>query len=224
MDQQWIVAAVAAAIGLGGGWWSVRWLHTRDYRYAEEADLPAVSVTWVMPVAAVTAGVLGLTHGGTRPAYAIVLALASVVLITMAAIDLDVRRLPDRLTKPSIPTFAVLLGLAALIDGALDHWYRALLAGVALGAAYLVLVMIGGGSGMGLGDAKLAPTLGMLLGYLGWDFVLFGTFLGFLSGMVWGIWQAVIGRQGRKTTLAFGPHMVIGALLMLALPVVGAVA
>ena len=47
----------------------------------------------------------------------------------------------------------------------IDAWVRALLAGVTLYAFYLLLVLIGGGAGMGLGDAKLAVSLGMLLGF-----------------------------------------------------------
>ena len=83
---------------------------------------------------------------------------------------------------------------------------------MAVGAFFLALALISP-RGMGLGDVKLAPTLGLALGWLSWGAVAFGVFAGFLLGGLAGL--AAIGLLGltRKSLLPFGPWLVTGALL-----------
>jgi leader peptidase (prepilin peptidase)/N-methyltransferase len=78
--------------------------------------------------------------------------------------------------------------------------------------AYLALALVSP-RGMGLGDVKLAPTLGLALGWLSWGAVAFGVFASFLLGGLAGL--AAIGLLGlnRKSLLPFGPWLVTGALL-----------
>ena len=97
-----------------------------------------------------------------------------------------------------------------------DAARRAVVGAVALGACYLVLALLGGGSGMGLGDVKLAPTLGALLAWAGWDVWLTGTVAAFLLGGAWGVVLLARGR-GRQARMPFGPFMIAGALAALAL-------
>ncbi|HHT8842848.1 TPA: prepilin peptidase, partial [Burkholderia cenocepacia] len=111
---------------------------------------------------------------------AVVYAVSTVALVVLAAIDIDVFRLPDVITKPMALALVVALLAVALLTGDTDPWVRALLAGAGLGFCYLVLVFIGGGAGMGLGDAKLALSLGMLLGYQSWSHVVLGSMASFL--------------------------------------------
>jgi len=65
---------------------------------------------------------------------------------------------------------------------------------------------------MGFGDVKLAPTLGLVLGWYGWGAVVTGTFAGFALGAVWGLFLIAARRAGRRTALPFGPFMLVGAL------------
>jgi leader peptidase (prepilin peptidase)/N-methyltransferase len=104
----------------------------------------------------------------------------------------------------------ILVGLGALVDSPAAG-LRAVVAGVVLAAVYAVLALIG--SGMGGGDVKLAPTVGMILGYLGWEFVLIGSLATFLLAALWGLALVVTRRATRKTHIAFGPFMVIGTLV-----------
>ncbi len=174
-------AVVVTASGLLG--WAIRrWLGTHAHRYADEADLQRRSHAWV-PVAC--ALVLPLVALGGWRSHGWSLAVAQwalgAVLLTMAAIDIDVRRLPDRFTKPLVPVSIVATGGVALVAGAGGDWVRALLGGVALGVVYLVLALLGGGTGLGLGDVKLAPSLGVLLAFHGWSEVVVSTVLAFVS-------------------------------------------
>jgi leader peptidase (prepilin peptidase)/N-methyltransferase len=146
--------------------------------------------------------------GWAVPAY---LALAFICL-TLAVIDATTRLLPNRITYPAFPVVLGLLLVASVGLGDLGRLARALLAALAVGAFFLALALISP-RGMGLGDVKLAPTLGLALGWLSWGAVAFGVFTAFLLGGLAGL--AAIGLLGltRKSLLPFGPWLVTGALL-----------
>ncbi|MEU1628678.1 A24 family peptidase [Streptomyces sp. NPDC020096] len=149
-------------------------------------------------------------RGGARPELAVWLLLVPLAAL-LARVDLAVRRLPDVLTIPAAAGTALLLGAAALLPAHTGSWPRALLGGLALGAGYLVL-LLANPSGMGLGDVKLAPTLGLALGWYGWPVLLAGTFLGFALGGVTGLVLLAARRADRRTAIPFGPFMLVGAL------------
>lgn len=132
--------------------------------------------------------------------------------LALALIDIDTKRLPDALTKPSWVVVAVLLALAAVTDSDLHHLERAALGALVLGGFYAVLWFVYPG-GMGFGDVKLAPTLGALLAWVSWGALAVGAFAGFLLGGAFGIGLIVAGRGGRKSKVPFGPFMLAGALL-----------
>ena len=142
------------------------------------------------------------------PAY---LALAFVCVV-LAVIDARTWLLPNRITYPAFPVMLGLLLLASIGLGDLGRLARGLLAAAAVGAFFLALALISP-RGMGLGDVKLAPTIGLALGWLSWGAVAFGVFTAFLLGGLAGL--AAIGLLGltRKSLLPFGPWLVTGALL-----------
>lgn len=138
--------------------------------------------------------------------------------VALSAIDIELHRLPNAIVYPSALVVGVWLVGAALLgphaDG-VDGPRLALqvaLAGLALSAFYLLLVLIYP-SGMGLGDAKLALVLGMALGWFSWTYVALGTFLAFLTGALVGIVIMIRGKGGRRTEIPFGPFMFLGTLL-----------
>lgn len=147
---------------------------------------------------------------GARPELVVWLLLVPLGVL-LAHIDLAVFRLPDVLTLPAMACTAALLGAAALLPGHEGSWPRALLGGVVLGAVYFLLFLINP-AGMGFGDVKLAPTLGLALGWYGWPVVFAGTFAGFVLGAVAGLVLLATRRANRKTPMPFGPFMLIGAL------------
>lgn len=216
-----VCAVLVTASGLVG--WVIKgWLCTHAHRYGDEADLPRRSHTWV-PVAGALVLPLVAAAGWRSHGWSLAVAqwALGAVLLTMAAIDIDVRRLPDRFTKPLVPASVVATGGVALVAGAGDDWLRALLGGVVLGVVYLVLALLGGGTGLGLGDVKLAPSLGVLLAFHGWSEVVVATVLAFVSAAVFGLVLLALRRASRRSTLAFGPHMIGSALFVLGAPGVG---
>ena len=102
--------------------------------------------------------------------------------------------------------------VAALVDDEPERIWQAFLgAGIALaimGGIYLV-----SRGGMGDGDVRLAPLLGLHLGYLNPGIVPIGLFFGFLIGAVVGVAMMATSKAGRKTALPFGPFLAAGTVL-----------
>lgn len=132
--------------------------------------------------------------------------------VALAAIDLDVQRLPDSLTLPSYVVGLVALGAAALAGGRAGPYERALIGMAALYGAYFALAFAYP-AGMGFGDVKLAGVLGLYLGYLGWGPWVVGLMGGFLFGGLSGVALLLTRRANRKSRIPFGPFMLAGALL-----------
>ncbi|HEV8372398.1 MAG TPA: prepilin peptidase [Actinomycetota bacterium] len=164
----------------------------------------AMGLLWFL----VTLRLVGEGLGWAVPAY---LALAFVCLV-LAVIDATTRLLPNRITYPAFPLVAVLLLAASLGLGDLGRFGRGLLAAAAVGAFFLLLALISP-RGMGLGDVKLAPTLGLALGWLSWGTVAVGVFAAFLLGGLAGLAAMLVLGLSRKSLLPFGPWLVTGALL-----------
>jgi len=172
------------------------------------ARYPAVELAVAVLWALITVRLVGEGLAWAVPAY---LALAFVCVV-LTVIDATTRLLPNRITYPAFPTIALLLVVASLGVGDLGRLARALLAAAAVGALFLILALISP-RGMGLGDVKLAPTLGLALGWLSWPAVAVGLFSAFLLGGVIGLGAMAVLRLGRKALLPFGPSLAGGALL-----------
>ncbi|MEV7679538.1 A24 family peptidase [Streptomyces sp. NPDC088341] len=170
--------------------------------YAPSVLIPLLTALSCAALAAAT---------GPRPELAVWL-LFTPFAVLLALVDRHVHRLPDQLTLPLAAAAAVLLGAAALLPAAGGSWPSALLGGVALGACYFVLFLINP-NGMGFGDVKLALSLGVALGWYGWQVLFVGAFAGFLLGALYGLGLILLRRAGRKSSIPFGPFMITGALI-----------
>jgi leader peptidase (prepilin peptidase) / N-methyltransferase len=133
-------------------------------------------------------------------------------LLCVSLIDAATRRIPNRISYPLAPALLVLLGAAGLAGGEPGTALRALLGGVAGFSALLALALISP-RGMGMGDVKLAGSLGIALGYLGWGHVLLGIFGGFFLGGVVAIVLLATKLRTRKDLLPFGPYLAISTLV-----------
>jgi leader peptidase (prepilin peptidase)/N-methyltransferase len=134
--------------------------------------------------------------------------------IPLTYIDAAVKRLPNLLTGSA---FAGTTGLLLIASAAGDHWSimgRCLLGGVAFAAFCLVLLIVSP-SGLGLGDVKLAASLGTALAWLSWTALIAGIFAGFSLAAVYGAALLMRGRANRKTKIPFGPFMIVGTFLVL---------
>jgi leader peptidase (prepilin peptidase) / N-methyltransferase len=164
-----------------------------------------------LPVAVALGALAARVHPALVLAAACWLAVCAVAL---AWIDAAVQRLPDALTAPAYAGTAGLLLVAAAASG---HWHnllRAVLGGLALAGAYLALTVISR-SAIGLGDAKLAASLGTMLAWPGWPTLVAGAFAGFLLAAIYGLGLLVSRRATLRQRIPFGPFMIAGAFLAL---------
>jgi len=141
------------------------------------------------------------------PAY-LVLAAG---LVALSVIDLEHYLLPNRIVYPLAGAMVLLLGIASLGDDDLGAFGRGLAAGAVAFGIFFLLHLVSPRS-MGFGDVKLAFVLGLSLGWLGWEEVLLGLFLGFLYGAAVGLALLALGRRERNQALPFGPFLAAGAL------------
>lgn len=138
--------------------------------------------------------------------------------VALTLIDLDVQRLPDALVLPACPVCAALLALASWNPGGEPAWGalgRAAIGGAGLLALYLAAALAYPG-GMGLGDVKLAGVLGLCLAWFGWDVLAVGGFAAFLLGGLYAVGLVLARRAGRRSGIPFGPWMLAGAWLGIA--------
>jgi len=145
---------------------------------------------------------------------AFLLLAAAGVLLTL--VDLRHRLLPDRVVVPTLAGGAALLVVAALAGGTWPALVRAVLGAAAFFTAFLVLALLSP-SGLGMGDVKLAAVLGLFLGWLGWGAVLVGAVAGFVVQAVLSLGLLALRRVRRDSELPFGPAMLLGAALAIAL-------
>lgn len=202
---------VAVAGALAGGVIQAC-LSRQRYRLEEERSIPRRFVGWIAPVGAIASALTWWTLAGDRPLLvATVYVIATWVMMVLAAIDLDVHRLPDAIQLPAYPVTVVLLATCSLSTGDWAAMKRSLLAGVAMFALFFILVLIAPAGGMGFGDVKLSGLLGLLLGWLSWGHVLVDTLATFVLGGVVAVALLITGRARRGSTFAYGPVMLVSA-------------
>ncbi len=116
------------------------------------------------------------------PAYLVLFA----GLLALSVIDVDTMLLPKVIVWPLSLVVGALFLMASAITG---HWHD-LLVGVVSGAAWFLLFYVMwliSPRLLGFGDVRLAPVLGLALGWLGWREVVLGFFAANLIGAVVGI-------------------------------------
>lgn len=180
------------------------WLWLRGRCRACKASIspryPLVEAT----CAALAVAVVLLKHS----AHDITLGLVLVaVLVPVALIDLDVRRIPNRITGPAALA-AVAIGAALRPSGLPEQ----LIAGAAA-AGFLLAFALAYPRGMGMGDVKLAGVLGLFLGRSVAVAILAAVLLGTVVGVV--VMSRVGLQEGRKTAVPFGPFLALGGVIAL---------
>jgi leader peptidase (prepilin peptidase) / N-methyltransferase len=160
-----------------------------------------------------TAAVLTLLLGrfGGQPDV-VAFAFFGAIGVALAAIDIAVQRLPDRLTLPAYPILIALLGAAALLSGDAAALGRALLGCLALSGCFLVLALVRPGH-LGGGDIKLAGLTGLVLGWLGWPALITGAALAFVLSAIVSLALLAARRVTLRSAMSFGPFLVAGTVL-----------
>lgn len=145
-----------------------------------------------------------------RPYLIVMLCAFCAVMLAVAAIDLELKIIPNAITYPSAPVFAAAVLLGAILGQDLDP-VRALLGGLAYGGGFFLIALVAP-RGLGMGDVKLTLLIGLVLGSLGLAYVGVAAGAAILLGGLGGIIALLAGR-GRKSAIPFGPFLAAGALI-----------
>lgn len=196
--QPWVLRHLRP--GVGAGTLPVRWL-------------------WVEVVTVAAFAELAVPYGDSW--ILVPLLVLAACLVTVSVIDLQLQRIPDRITFPTLALALPLLILVSIREDATDRLGAALL-GSAAYFLFLFLTHLVYPAGMGFGDVKLALVMGLHLGWLGWqpDFpvagplrlVLYALMLGCVIGVVFGLGlQAATKKRG---AFPFGPALALGCFVV----------
>ena len=132
-------------------------------------------------------------------------------LLVLTFIDLRTHRLPREVTYIVMIIGAVLLSVVALIDDQPRRMYMAALGAVISVSVMSVLYLLSRG-GLGDGDVRMSPLLGMYLGWLNPGLALVGLLYGFILAALVSAMLMIFGTANRRTAIAFGPFLALGTL------------
>ena len=144
------------------------------------------------------------------------LAWLALIAVPLAFIDIAVQRLPDLLT---ISAFAGTLVLLAAAEGAAHQpWplVRAVIGAAALAGFYLALWLVFPDQ-LGLGDVKIAASIGLVLAWGSWSELFLGALAGALLGAAYARVLSARRGPGGPVYLPLGPFLLAGAFLAIAL-------
>ena len=212
----YIVAALWAIVGAAAGWF-VRWGSVKlarmeglepGHRRWQEYGPPILSAI----VFAVFALVI------TPFPLLLLRSVFALVLVQVIFFDFEHRLILDRVIFPSM-ALALVVSLSPLIAPALglwrQPWWIGIVMGLIAGALFLVLALAGSAifkaEALGFGDVKLAAFMGLLLG---WPYTFTAMFYGVvLAGLI--AIGYIAWHRSLKGTIAYGPYLAAGALIML---------
>ena len=130
----------------------------------------------------------------------------------LVVVDIRTHRLPDGIVLPTLAALLVLTAVDALVSRDTGALTRAALGMLILGGFYAMLRLLGR-EGMGGGDVKLAAVIGLVLGWHSWQALAVGAASAFVLGALYALALMASRTADRSTRIAFGPWMILGALL-----------
>ena len=139
----------------------------------------------------------------------------AVLGVALAAIDINVQRLPDLLTLPAYPILIALLTGAAIAS----HGFQCAVAGAArrrgFWPAFITRSALVRPGQIGGGDIKFAGVAGLALGWIGWPSLIAGTAFGFALPPIVSVALIAARRLTLRSAICFGPFLFAGAVLAL---------
>ncbi|MFL6205819.1 MAG: prepilin peptidase [Acidimicrobiales bacterium] len=174
---------------------------------------------WVELVTIAAFAELAVQYGDTWVLAPLLLLAAC--LITVSVIDLQVQRIPDRITFPTFALSVPAIVVVSIVEDATDAIPAAFI-GAAGYFAFLFITHLIYPAGMGFGDVKLAAVMGLYLGWLGWTHLLpvagplrlvfYALMLGCVLGVVFGLGVQIATR--RRGAFPFGPALALGCYVV----------
>lgn len=187
-------------------------------RWPSHTDGSSRSIDW-RTVAVLASGLLAfaaLVMRWPEPRDQLVLGIYFAALIVLLATDLDQKLLPDLLTLPLIgyALVVLLLGWNPLLAGKELGAISGIAAGI---GAPVVLVLTNRlfGGGLGMGDVKLAVSLGLMFGI---SHLVAGFLLASIGSSVLLVILIAARRLSLRSPIPFGPILIAAGILAGVLP------
>jgi leader peptidase (prepilin peptidase)/N-methyltransferase len=206
------VVAPQSWLGIPAQPWVLRWGR------ADHGQLP-IRWLWVEVVTVVAFTELAVQYGDSS--VLVPLLVLAACLVTVSVIDLQLQRIPDRITFPTL-ALALPLIVAVSVQHDAPEAIRGALVGSAAYFLFLFITHLVYPAGMGFGDVKLALVMGLYLGWLGWQpdyaiagpvrFVLYALMLGCIIGVVFGLAMRAVTKE--RGAFPFGPALAIGCFVV----------
>ena len=140
-------------------------------------------------------------------------------LVVATAIDLEHRIIPNRLTLRLPLVLLPLVAVAAALDSDWGALLRGVIAAIAMPAVMLALSeafrLLRGQVGIGMGDVKLAISLGLVLGYLGGLELVAFAYATIIAAVLIAVLLLVTGRAKLASRIPFGPYLAVGTLVVI---------
>lgn len=135
--------------------------------------------------------------------------------VLLAAIDWKVQRLPTRIVYFTLAGVGAGLAFASLVEWEWVPLATAVAGGLLFANAFFLIWLFttkyAGMMVLGLGDVRLAAVLGLLLGWYGLPYVLYGAIAGHLLAVLVAI-ATCIHKRKLHMRYSFGPPLIAGAL------------
>ena len=215
-------AIVGAAAGLGIRWGSVK--------LARLEGLEPGSKWWQQFGPPVLCAVIFGIYGFEISSFPllVVRSVFVVVLVQVIFFDFEHHLILDRVMFPAM-ALAVLVAIVGkpywpggtILDPGHELFGRpildAVIIGVVTGLVFLLLALVGAAifkaEALGFGDVKLATFMGLLLG---WPYTFTAIFYGVVLA-AFGALVFIVTHQSMRGTIAYGPYLAAGALIVLLL-------
>ena len=133
-------------------------------------------------------------------------------LLALASIDLELLIIPKSIVYVTLVALIVAFIVAAAETG---QWHRLLIAGFCAAGWFVVFFVLNAISPrvLGFGDVRLAPVLGLTLGWLGIRYVFLGFFAANLLGAIVGVTLIAMKKMSRDQPIPYGVFLALGAAL-----------
>lgn len=166
----------------------------------------------VIPVIEVITGVLFISswffvQSPSLFSKILYLGLISCVIVIFFA-DVKYQIIPDSI---QVAFFVFICAIFLMQGFPIQFFINQFLAGIMVMSPILLIFLITKANGMGFGDVKLAFNIGFFLGIVAG---LMALYVAFVVGAIFGIFLMIMKKKKLKSTIAFGPFLIIGIVVM----------
>jgi len=214
--NQYLLAVLWAVVGAAGGWLVRR----GSVKLAVLEELEPGTRPWQVYGPPLLSAALFAVYALIVEPFPLLFVRSIFVLVLVQVIffDFEHRLILDRVMFPAMG-LALLVSLSPLVSSRIGLWHQPWWTGIALGLGagmlFLLLSLAGAAlfkaEALGFGDVKLALFMGLLLG---WPYTFTAMFYGVLLAGLVSI-GVIIWRRSMKGTIAYGPYLAAGALIVL---------